>query len=95
MPKPVEGHIVPGPSTPFIQVLKPWGWETHRLQAGIISDEKWGPPIKPEPVVKPEAAKPKEIGDEHKKGLMDKLSALVAQHTTQITDALPCDRQWR
>ena len=95
MPKPVEGHIVPGPSTPFIQVIKPWGWETQMLRAGIISDQKWGPPIKPEPVVQPEAAKPKQIGDEHKGKIMDALSALVAQHTTQITDALPGDRQWR
>ena len=94
MPQPVPGHIVPGTSEPFIKVLKPWGWETQRLRPGIISETPYGPPIKPEPVhAAPQAPKP--IGDEAHHGIMNALSALVAQHSTQITDAMPTQRPWR
>ena len=94
MPKPVAGHIVPGTSTPIIKVLKPWGWQTYTLRAGEITDTPYGPPIKPEPVVQP-TVRPKQIGDEQHHGIMGALSALVAQHTTQMTDAMPSNRMWR
>ena len=95
MPLPIPGHVVPGAKTQSIQVLKPWGWQTVLLRPGIISDTPWGPPIKPEPVQQPAPTKPKAIGDEAHHGIMNALYAMVAQHTTQITDALPGNRMWR
>ena len=76
-------------------MLKPWGWQTLQLRPGIISDTPWGPPIKPEPVSTPAPVKPKPIGDEQHHGIMNALSAIVAQSASQITDALPSNRQWR
>ena len=95
MPHPVPGHIVPGTSEPFIKVLKPWGWETQRIRPGIISETPYGPPIKPEPVAQPTPQPPKPIGEEAHHGIMQKLSAMVAQHSTQIVDAMPSQRPWR
>ena len=95
IPQPVPGHVVPGPSNNLIQMLKPWGWQTLQLRPGIISDTPWGPPIKPEPVSTPAPVKPKQIGDEQHHGIMNALSAIVAQSASQITDALPSNRQWR
>ena len=96
MPKAIPGHVVPGPSDPFIKVRKPGrGWVTYRLQFNHLTDTPYGPPIKPEPVFQPAPVKPKAIGDESHHAVMHALSALVAQHTTQITDALPGDRLWR
>ena len=94
MPQPVPGHIVPGTSQPYIQVMKPWGWETQRIRPGIISETHYGPPIKPEPVVQAKPQPPKAMGDEHH-GMLNALSALVAQHSTQVVDAMPTERLWR
>ena len=97
LPKPVEGDIVPGTSTPYIQVYQPWGWETHRLRAGTISTTPYGPPIEkdPAPQPAPPTEKPKMIGDEHHHSIMSAISSLVQQHTSQISEALPGDRLWR
>ena len=95
MPKPVAGHVVPGTTSPNIQVLKPWGWQQYILRAGIITETPHGPPIKKEPIAKPAPVKPKDIGDEGHHAIMQKLGALISQNTTQITDALPASRLWR
>ena len=95
MPQAIPGHVVPGTTTPLIKVLKPWGWQTYRLRAGDITETPYGPPIEKEPTVQPAPAKPKQIGDEHHHGLMAKLSAMISQNTTQISDALPGYRTWR
>ena len=95
IPKPVEGHIVPGSSGPFIQVYTPWGWETRRLRAGVISETPYGPAIEKEPTPQPVPQKPKQIGDEHHHNIMSAISSLVQQNTTQMADALPSNRLWR
>ena len=98
MPKPVEGHVVPGTLKPEIRVLKPWGWQTYTLRAGKISEIPYGPPIKKEPLSLPkpvEQGKPKAIGDEGHHGIMSALTAMVAQHSTQMTKAMPSNRLWR
>ena len=95
-PKPVEGHIVPGTSSPFIKEYTPWGWETRRLRAGVISETPYGPPIEKEPTPQPvPTEKPKQIGDEHHHSIMSAISSLVQQNTTQMSDALPSNRMWR
>ena len=95
IPQPIPGEVVPGPKNNLIQMLKPWGWQKLQLRPGIISDTPWGPPIEPEPVAKPAPVKPKQIGDEQHHGIMNALTALVAQNASQITEALPSNRQWR
>ena len=96
MSRAVPGHVVPGTSTPIIKVLKPWGWQSFTLRAGNIVDEPNGPPIHPEPVSTPTpVAKPKQLGEEGHHGIMNALTALVQQHTTQMVDAMPSDRLWR
>ena len=95
IPLPIPGEVVPGPQNNLTRMLKPWGWQTLQLRRGVLSDTPWGPPIEPEPVSTPTPVKPKQIGDEQHHGIMKALSAMVAQHATQITDALPSDRGWR
>ena len=96
LPKPVEGHIVPGTSSPFIQVYTPTGWETRRLRAGTISTTPYGPQIEKEPEPQPiPTQKPKQIGDEHHHNIMSAISSLVQQNTSQMAEALPADRLWR
>ena len=96
MPKPVEGDIVPGTSSPFIQEYTPWGWETRRLRAGTISTTPYGPQIEKEPTPQPvPTQKPKQIGDEHHSNIMSAISSLVQQNTSQMAEALPGDRLCR
>ena len=100
IPQPIAGHIVPGTSKPEIDVLKPWGWQQYTVRRGVISEQPYGPPIKKEAVAQPtvaapETGKPKAIGDEAHHGIMSALSSMVAQHATQMTDAMPSQRLWR
>ena len=81
IPHPVAGHVVPGTSAPFIQVMKPWGWETFQVRPGYITTTPGGPPVQPEPKaqpapVQPQQHQPKQIGDEHHMGIMHALAKL-------------------
>ena len=107
IPQPIPGHIVPGTTSPFIKVLKPWGWENIRINPGVITTRPYGPPVKKEPKAQPAPTpnqpqqapakiigQPKQIGDEHAMGIIHALSRM-AQRTSKITEALPSDRDWR
>ena len=97
----VPGHIVPGTSDNTIQIYTPEGWETHRIQRGVISASPYGPPIRPEPRVGPVPI-PKTslpptipaIGQKPKP--LEDISRLGIFHALQkMTEALPGDRLWR
>ena len=100
----VPGHIVPGPKQPIIQVYTELGWETRRIQRGVISASPYGPQIKPEPRVQPvpkgptpqsaPGVPPKPLGDDLHLGVLEALHSLTKE-TSKMTEALPGYRQWR